>query len=359
MLNIPHLNFNKIANSCNTNKIFVNKGLSNDVFVRSIKPISFKGSERKEVTTSFVDWANKTDFINSQLKDIITSEEYKLGSGFTNTAFEIPNNDECILRVRTGALDNIYMPNIEKATIVDTDDNLDINIGQKVAEITIPSEHARAGEADYCATTVEVLKKQSGESIGVQPPETLVADEWGTPKAGVEPYEAMSRKEKYARTIHQVAKLPVEAYEDLLVTYKKACEAGYALDHLNSNNLLIDANKGSINMIDMDKRTNGSTTPNYSNLLYSLTNISYFSTYNMDYVNPVGEENKRQSLDDSVEIISKFMEAMQNQGLKFKRSNASYEFGLSFITSLPARFYCQSFDDNAFWKKADSMGVLS
>ena len=87
MLNVSHLNFNKIANNYTAKKISMNKGLSNDVFVRSTNPISFKGSEQKEITTSFVDWANKTDFINSQLKDIIPSEEYKLRYGFLNTSF--------------------------------------------------------------------------------------------------------------------------------------------------------------------------------------------------------------------------------------------------------------------------------
>ena len=169
----------------------------------------------------------------------------------------------------------------------------------------------------------------------------------------------MSRKEKYARTIHEVAQLPIEAYEDLLVTYTKACDAGYSLDHLNSNNLLVDAKNGSINMIDMDKHIGGSVSPNYSNLLYSLSNVSYFSTYNSQYGDPVGEDKKHQALEDSVEIISKFMQAMQNTGLKFDRNMNSYEFGLTFLKSLPAMFYCQSFDDNAFWQKADAMGILN
>ena len=50
---------------------------------------------------------------------------------------------------------------------------------------------------------------------------------------------------------------------------------------------------------------------------------------------------------------------MMQTCLKFDRNMNSYEFGLTFLKSLPAMFYCQSFDDNAFWQKADAMGILN
>lgn len=358
MLNISNVNFTKISNNFLAKKNLMMKGLSNDVFVRNSAPVSFKGVYVPESSNPFMKWAEETDFINSQLRNILTTPEHQLGSGFTNTAYEIPGNDDYILRISTSSLSNMNWPELENASIEDTDLQLDVNVGQCIAEISVPSTYARPGERDIFATKIEVLKKQQGESIGVQPPETLVADEWGTPKVGVEPYEAMSRKEKFARTIHKVAQLPVESYEKLLTDYKKACSAGYRLDHLNSNNLLIDEENKSINLIDMERVNPDGTVPHYANLLYSLTNCAYFDTYTYDYPNPVSDEDKNKALQDSVQIITKFMQAMQNTGSKFDRTRNSYEFAMKYIPSYPNRFYCQSFSDEAFWKKAEAMGLL-
>ena len=77
-----------------------------------------------------------------------------------------------------------------------------------------------------------------------------------------------------------------------MTDYKKACSAGYRLDHLNSNNLLIDEENKSINLIDMERVNPDGTVPHYANLLYSLTNCAYFDTYTYDYPNPVSDEEK-------------------------------------------------------------------
>lgn len=345
------------VNSFSQPKVPLKKGLQSDVFVRST---SFKGNEENQNCTDFIKWAQETDFIKSQLENILNSNECKLGSGFTNTAYKIPNNDNYVLRVRTSALVHaLYSSKIEDSEIKDTDSKLDINIGQKVAEITIPSRHVKEGMPDYLATTVEVLKKQHGEPIGVQPPETIVMSECAINGFEDIPcYEAPIRKGKYARTIHKVAQQPIEAYEKLISDFQKAYEAGFKFDHLNSNNLLIDEENNAINLIDMEKYSGQQMDISYADLLYSLTNIEYFPTYTSEYINPVSEEEKTQALQDTVQIIDKFLHAMQNKGAKFDRFSPSLEFYTKFISSMPCVMYCKSFDRVAFWKKAEQMGLV-
>lgn len=346
-MNISPINFVK-TNNFSSIKRPLNLKLQSDVFVRST---SFKGNSETQNCTDFVKWAKETDFINSQLENILTNEEYKLGSGFTNTAFQIPNNDNYVLRVRTRSLQHTFAPsNIKKAVIEDSDDKLDINVGQKVAEITIPSKYSREGEYDFAATIVEVLKKQQGEAIGIQPPETLSDD--------VVVYEAPIRKEKYARTIHKVAQQPVESYEKLISDFQKSCNSGFIFDHLNSNNLLIDDENHSINLIDMEKVSGGIPEANYANLLYSLTNIEYFPTYTSKYTNPVSDEEKNMAMKDTVQIIDKFLKAMKNQGVKFDRKTISYDFHSKFLSSAPCVMYCKAFEKEAFLHKAEIMGLM-
>lgn len=346
-MNISPINFVKV-NNFSSIKRPLNLRLQSDIFVRST---SFKGNSETQNCTDFIKWAKETDFINSQLENILTSEEYKIGSGFTNTAFQIPNNDNYVLRVRTRSLQHTFAPsNIKKAVIEDLDDKLDINVGQKVAEITIPSEYAREGKYDFAATIVEVLKKQQGEAIGVQPPETL--------SDNVVVYEAPIRKEKYARTIHKVAQQPIESYEKLISDFQKACNAGFIFDHLNSNNLLIDDENHSINLIDMEKVAEGIPEANYANLLYSLTDIEYFSTYVSEYINPVSDEEKTMAIEDTIQIIDKFLQAMKNTDVKFDRKAISYDFHSKFLSSMPCIMYCKSFEKEAFLQKAETMGLM-
>lgn len=351
MLNISPLNFVKLNNS-SFSKQYVKQGLSSDVFVKSPNNTAFKGAQSTNSANSFIKWAQDTKFTENQLTEILLNPDNIIGSGFSNTAYKIPGNDSYILRVLTSSASRINPSNIPNAKLKDTKDkNPEINIGQKVAEIEIPGEYT----AD--SITVEVLKRQNGESIGVQPPETLCND-FGDPLPDVISYEDYSRKEKYARTIHKVAQLPVESFEKLISDFTKASEAGYHFDHLNSNNLLVDSEDESINLIDMSIGSGKPVKPNYSNLLYSLTNISYLQTYISKYPNPVSDEDKNTSIEDTINIISKFMEAMQNQGAKFDRDLESIEFGYKFKSSLPCKVYCRSYDDNGFWHKAEAMGLV-
>jgi len=309
--------------------------IQKDTFVKN-NNINFKGTK-----SSFEKWMEENNLTLSDIKNIISNNENILGAGFDNTTFSIPDCDEYVLRVRSNLLSFVLNSDFENATIINTEDkNLDINIGQQVAEILpktiIPFP---AG--------IEVLKKQYGESVGVQPSETI--------QYGEIEYEDYQRKNKYARTIHKVASLPIESYETLITEIKKAEELGYTFDHLNSNNLLVDENNQRINIIDMEKR--GKRGDTMANLLYALTNIRYYSTYTSQTYCPVSDNERHQAYQDSMEIIGKFAQAMKNQGLKFDREFLSYEAGLFLFSSSPFMGACEVRCEADVWESLKDFGI--
>ena len=89
--------------------------------------------------------------------------------------------------------EKFFFKNIE---IKDTEDKeLKVNIGQRVAEITLNSEDKTLPEM-----RIEVLKKQTGKSLGVPPPEVF-NDEFGNLKTDELPYDDISKKEQYFKSL--------------------------------------------------------------------------------------------------------------------------------------------------------------
>lgn len=343
MLNVNPVGFVSNINKFTPVKLHLSKGLTADTFV---KTTSFKGGE-VEQSNNFISWAQENNFLDGTLQEVLSNPENKLGSGFSHSVYSIPNNDNYVLRMGN------YIQNAQldfsKATLKDTEDKkLNVKIGQKVAEIQVPT----VSNFPY---TIEVLQKQKGKSLG-NPPAEAVYTESGSLREGEAPYEDYGRKVHYAQSISDVAQMPVSSYEKLISDVIKASEAGYSLDHLNSNNLLVDAENNAINLIDMDK---SSGKANLGNLLYALTNISYFSTFTSEYDNsPMGKEEIDKAFVDSIQIISKFMEAMKNMGLKLNRDESSYEF-IKLFTSAPFTFYCRTFGDSEKWDKLKQMGLAN
>lgn len=340
MLNINPVNFiSKINNNSQVRQHRTN-ALTQDVFVKTSKNVSFQGS----TNSSFIDWAQQTDFIQKQLPEILSNPENKLGSGFSHSAFTIPDCEDYILRIPNYTLKDNF--DFSKAELKDTEDkNLTINIGQEIAEIKAKGQYG-------IPNTIQVLRKQTGKSIGVPPPETIYIEDTDRLREGQLPYEARERKEYYAATVHQVSQLPQSAYEKLIDNIIIASEAGYAFDHLNSNNLLVDDD--SINIIDMDKH---SQKVNLGNILYALTNINYCATYASRYdSSPMNSDNINQVMGDTIQIINKFTNAMQAKGLKFNKNECSMEF-FKLIDSIPFSFFCKTGDYNAKWAALEKMGL--
>ena len=335
-MNINNIKFASLINNYNNKRITSFKGTQRfDTFEKS--------TPKQE--NPVIKWMEETDFVKQSLINTINNPDNRIGKGFTHSCFIIPENNEYILRTR-----NVTYPDsqIKDYEIKDTEDkNLTINIGQQVAEI-----HLKDNDFAGCSY-IEVLKKQSGETLGVKPSSTIYTED-GILLAGELPYDDISRKEKYESSIHKVSQMPVEAFEKLLDDIKHAEECGYFFDHLNSNNILVDAENQSLNLIDMEK---GTQKTDCGSILYALTNINYFSTYKSKYDNaPVSDDRINKTIGDTIEIINKFTTAMKRKNLKFDKENCRVE-AMEMFLSPHFSFFCRAFDLNEKWENLKEMGL--
>ena len=324
--------------------------IQNNGNIKKPLALTFRGTdtferEKKPEKSSFTKWAEDTKFLQKGLKETLQNEENIIGKGFFNIAYKIPNNEDYILRM-SNYLGSDF--DYENASIEEKDQKLSINIGQPVAEIKMKSN-------DYhgIVCNVEVLRKQKGKSIGNPPPTVLYNEYTGKLKEGEKPYEDISRKERYAKSLHQLKELPASAYEDLIDVIQEAQKNGYGLDYLNSNNLLLDVENKSINPIDMDYEK--SPRIDYGGLLYMLTNIGYFSTYSSTIGdNTMSNEKIKQAVDDTLVIVDKYIKAMVNKGVKVKGLSPQF---MDFLNSFPCAVFCRSFNLEDKLEKFKELGI--
>lgn len=341
MLTIMPINFTGIRNLPQAGNInnLKSVGLQKDTFQKNI---SFKGS------ISFETWMLQHDLTFKDIQNIIADRKNLIGSGNSHSAIAIPNCDDYCLRLTNWDLKSIEGADFSKAKIENTKDvTLKANIGQEVAKIYIERDIPIPYE-------IQVLRKQEGESIGVQPPETLICGEYNSQtRQGVAPYEDFSRKEKYARTMHKLSQLPIESFEQLIKDYKEAQGAGYSFDYLNSNNLLVDENNKKINLIDMSK---GAPT-DISGLFYALVNAQYYRTFTSTEYNVIDEKSRMQTTSEVVQIIRKFVQAMKNQGETFDRWSAPYEASKDLYSGLPMWLALGVTNESDVWNRLERMGI--
>jgi len=258
----------------------------------------FKGIQNLENDT--FERSEDNIFSPENLTNIFSNPDNEIGHGANNRVFKIPGNEKYVLRVGK----NFFNPNITSAKLTKNDTDSDFNIGQKVATITTN------GMMPYMPQFIEVLKKQEGTSYGV-PHYSAISDESGMLLPNEAPYEDASRKASFKMLLDKASSINVEGYEKMLETFTKAQNAGYSFDPLNSNNILLT--DSSINMIDFNV---SSAKCSYLELLNSLTNHDYMPVYMHD-TTFVDDASKADAYNKAVIIISKFIEAMQNQGLTF------------------------------------------
>jgi len=339
MLTITPINFTGIRNLPQAKKLSATTSpLQQDTFQKSI---SFTGK------ANFLNWLTSKGLEVADVKKFICDKNI-LGKGNYNTAFQIPDCDKFCLRVISSDVKQLQEADFSKARLIPFEDPLDINIGQKVATIQVDRE---VMPIPY---NIEILRKQTGESIGVQPPETIVTGDFTSVlREGMLPYEDMTRKEKYARTIHKVAQLPIESYEKLIQDFNKAQKAGYKFDYLNSNNLLVDENAKQINLIDMEK----GLPSDLSGLLYALTNAQYYRTFSDTWHNAVSEEMRNQATQDTMQIIRKFMQALKNQDIKLEQNNVPFEAAKDLYSGFPCWLAFRATSASEVWKKMAQLGV--
>lgn len=335
MLKISPVSFGNLYKPAfTTNNTSFTSRLKKDEFVRTTNPVTSSEVQNAEEST-FLNWVEESGIIE-KLPEILRNPDNIIGTGFRHKVYQIPGCDDYVLRVLRETNFNYNDFNVERYT--DTEDrNLKINIGQSIGNIKLRN-------SNKMTVIVDVLKKQKGTSIGNPPPQAICNEYSGELREDEEPYEAMSRKIKYADSLKSLAALPVETYEELIQKVKEASKLGYKFDYLNSNNLLVDEENQQINLIDMD-RARGSE-EDYGSLLCALTNIDYFGTYFSKYDgNPVDWEEIDQAIKNTKEITKKYIEAMKKQNVKFEKPTDSFR---RFVNSLPVMLLCK---DSNYYKE--------
>ena len=271
---------------------------SNIQRITNFKNLSFKGISDIKGDT----FEKSTDrlFSAENLREIFLNPENEIGHGANNTVYSIPDNNKYVLRVGKG----YFQPqNITTAEYTDLDKHEDFNIGQLTGRIKTDGGILNGPQL------IEVLKKQEGKSYGV-PDFSAISDEYGNLLPNEAPYEDYSRKLSFKTLLDKVSSMDTETYEKMLETFNKAQNAGYSFDPLNVNNLLVADD--AINMIDFEK---SSIKCSYLELLNLLTNHDYIKTY---YMAPdIDEYSKHEAYEQTLTVIRKFLQAMQNKGLKF------------------------------------------
>lgn len=333
MLKISPVSFGNIykpAPSAN-NTSFTSR-LKKDEFVRTTNPITSSEVQNAEDST-FSNWVKESGIIE-KLPEILRNPDNVIGTGYVHKVYRIPDCDEYVLRVLRNTKFDYNDFSVERYT--DTEDrDLKINIGQSIGSIKLRN-------SNKMTVMVDVLKKQKGTSIGNPPPQAICNEYSGELREDEEPYEAMSRKIKYADSLKSLASLPVETYEELIQNVKEASKLGYKFDYLNSNNLLVDEENQQINLIDMDCARGSEE--DYGSLLYALTNIKYFGTYCSKYDgNPVDSNKQYEAIKNTIQITEKYLKAMKRQNVKFNTEKPTIEF-FEFVRSLPATFLCAESD---------------
>lgn len=278
----------------NNSKLKFNSKMTNDVFIRTT---SFNGNEKSHDNKSFDEfkkWAQKSDFLE-QIETIAEQTGRILGSGFEGEVIEIPNNENWVIK-RFKRTNLAQMP-LEKPTINKIDDIApNINIGQAVAYIRIPVGR-------NCSKTYYILKKQTGQSLGIDK------------TCGNEVSE--HNNNLHINSLKKLANAPQSAYDKLVKDINYITQQGYMLDYINPNNLMYDNEKQEIHIVDVEDKLYDKTNQ-YGEMLFCLLDTEYSDRFLISCKEPVKKEEVRQLTEN---IVNKYFEAMYKNGAKFTKSN--------------------------------------
>ena len=314
------------------------------------KYISFSGNDSFEkkaqetVYEKFEKWAYKNCFFH-KLPSILNNRKNILGNGFHNIVYEIPNNNDFVIRFRKGQFPfsfedesepNVYLKDIE-------DYNLKRNYGQPIALIIQTRPHKE----------IEILKKQKGKAHGV-PPASVIYDEFGRLRFGEISLHDISRKIQYSKSLKAIARFPISSYEKLLDDIIDIKQSGYSIDYENPNNFLYDEENQRINIIDLN-RINTTNKNDFGNILSTIVGNKYSMIYMASAKGTINKADKDETIKNFVTVMDKFIKAMQNKNLKFDTKN--YYFRELLENPLCDYF----FDETDYTRRMDKlkeMGVI-
>ena len=288
---------------------YITKGCMNTTFCSRLHKDTFEHTIQPTINIHSISKQN--------IKDIVTKKN-KIGRGYSHIAYDIPTQPDFVLRTPI----DFDVNSLTHSSITQEeceDKNLRINIGQKVSEIKIIDNNTNT------IYTLEVLKKQKGVPLGIEPLQVFEKT-----NENIQDYSSKKTKQKYANSIQTVANFPISAYEKLIDDLQTASKNNYYFDYFNSNNILYDKDTQSINMIDLEK---GADVINYGAVLYALTDTDYAKTFhNIGYQVPSDEKNN--TIKNVNTIVEKYMQAMKNKGLEQEIQSCMHEYFALFMGAM-------------------------
>lgn len=208
------------ANDGEVWKIKIDDGTGQPMNYRRIQVTTFS----PQTYEAFVSWlAQQGEPLDQILKRSI--ERQPLGHGLNATVFEIVGTSDFLLRMATGDL-NGYRQDSDFGQLKQVPDwARGHNLGQAIAEVG----------------TIEIIKRQSGKPMGAM--RFKAAN------------DLKALREGRAR-LHEAARLPQEAYDQLARDYKFSILLGGRWDSGRADNLMIDFKKKKFGLIDVEAPRN-------------------------------------------------------------------------------------------------------
>ena len=221
-----------------------------------------------------------------KLSEIVRPENV-IGHGGNADVYAIPGVEKYVMRIVRAAGGEIN-GQIQEVQ----DDFPEYNIGQAVAGIP------EAG--------VYFLRRQPGVPAGV-------------PYGEIRRASGEASDKVYEDHLRNAASMPQEAYDDFIKMLSVINERGYQFDPSKANNVLLDLEAGKFNVVDINKKLEGST---YQNSISELVITLMDNAYSWKYKGSGPVENYRRV------ILEKCTEAARKAGqtLPTKGKNSSLDF---------------------------------
>lgn len=256
---------------------------------------------------NYADFLNKLHkaYKNKSLKNVIFStiknDENYIGSGFSADVYSIPKVDDYLIRLER----KHFTPQslIDNQIVPQRQNELAPNFGQYIAT----NNHG-----------LFITKKVSGESHSLPNWSELIKGlEQGTTELTYKNAKFIFDK------VVNLSQFPQKSFDDLAKNIQSLnkytdCE----IDIMNPNNLIVDQNSKTINIIDLwyKHSENGSCAP--FNGVDSMINLMLDPLTFNKVLEKLNDRQKEQLLDASVNIIKKVFLAAEKYGLERNKDNA-------------------------------------
>lgn len=230
-----------------------------------------------------------------------------LGEGGNSRVYSIPGIPSYVIKVfkKVGAIDNLKV----KAIVPKEDKLPEKNLGQAIGEIL----NDNGGD-------ILILKRQSGEEHSAKNWSAVV-------NRKIELTEADSQK--FLKDVKKLAEMPDSTYDEMAATIVNLEQKGFKTDSINPNNLLIDYEHNSINVIDFFTASNPTHKNSYLDMVFPLLDIPLSDNHQKFWT----KAQKDEYTEASKIVVEKCLKAAQKTGL-----STNEQTFLDFLTEVDTFF---------------------